>query len=479
MPEAWRGLSFRRRLTIAGAAAVAVAVALAAAVTYVVVRAELRAQVDDDLHATADQLTRRFTITLPGEPSAGTLKLFRRLPERAAIGPAGDAVRQRLTLPAPALGGPRGYAQLVTAEGEVVRPPDDDVVLRPDAAARRVARGDAPEALADAVVDGTPVRVLTLALEPGVALQLAQPVDDVDAALNRLAWILALVSLGGVGLAAALGLGVARTALAPVTELTEAVEHVARTRDLSRRIAAGGDDELGRLATSFNAMLGELEVSMRNQRQLVADASHELRTPLTSLRTNLEVLATRAEDGALERDLVGQLEELSALVGDLIELARDEERPRETEVVRLDELVAGAVGRARRRHPDRVFEAELKPVVVEGVPAQLDRALANLLDNAQKWSPPGRSVEVAVADGRVTVRDHGPGIAAADLPRVFDRFYRAPSARGTPGSGLGLAIVRAVAESHGGSVRARTADGGGALLAIELPQAPVLSSADS
>jgi two-component system sensor histidine kinase MprB len=485
MADAWRSLSFRRRLTVAGAVAVAAAVALAAAVTYVVVRAELRAQVDEDLHANADRLGERFAVALPEGSSERALGLLDVAPEGPAIALRDGNVRRRLLLPAPALGGPRGYAQLVTTAGEAIGPPGDgEVVLRPDAAARRVARGDASEALSDAVVDGTPVRVLTTALGPDVALQLAQPVDDVDATLTRLAWILALVSLGGVGLAVALGLVVTRTALAPVVELTEAAEHVARTRDLSRRIAVVGDDELGRLADSFNAMLGELEDSARAQRQLVADASHELRTPLTSLRTNLEVLAAggdrdAADDPAaaayralLLRDVVAQLEELSALVGDLVELARDEDVARETEPVRLDELVAGAVERARRRHPDQGFATDLTAVTVEGVPAQLDRAVANLLDNARKWSPPGRPVEVAVAaGGRVAVRDHGPGIAPEDAGRVFDRFYRAPSARGTPGSGLGLAIVRAVADSHGGRVAVAAAIGGGALLTLEIPVA--------
>jgi two-component system, OmpR family, sensor histidine kinase MprB len=478
MADAWRRLSFRRRLTLAGAAAVAVAVALAAGVTYVVVRAELRGQVDDDLHATADRLTDRFSLALPDGPGGDRVRFLSTAPGGPAIALRDDdAVRRRLLLPAPALGGPTGYAQLITESGEAIGPPDAGVQLTPDAAARRVARGDAPEAIGDAVVDGTPVRVLTEPLGPGVALQLAQPVDDVDDALDRLAWILALVSLGGVGLAAGLGLAVTRTALQPVTELTEAAEHVARTRDLSRRIAAPGDDELGRLATSFNTMLGELEASMRAQRQLVADASHELRTPLTSLRTNLEVLAARnGDDGALERDLVDQLEELSALVGDLVELARDEHGPRETETVRLDELVSGAVERARRRHPGRAFEVAVEPATVDAVPAQLDRALANLLDNAHKWGPPGTAIEVAAAGGHVTVRDHGPGIAAEDLPRVFDRFYRAAGARGTTGSGLGLAIVRAVAESHRGTVVARAAHGGGALLELALPVARATDS---
>jgi two-component system sensor histidine kinase MprB len=260
-----------------------------------------------------------------------------------------------------------------------------------------------------------------------------------------------------------------------VTELTETAEHVARTRDLSHRIDAAGDDELARLATSFNTMLEALEESQRAQRQLVADASHELRTPLTSLRTNLEVLGSNGKLGEadrerLRRDLVVQLEELGELVGDLVELARDGEAPVEPlEPVRLDELVDAAVERARRHAPAVAFTTELEPCVVAGERARLDRAVANLLDNAAKWSPPGGAVDVRLAGGELTVRDHGPGIEPDDLPHVFDRFYRATAARGRAGSGLGLAIVRHVAERHGGIVRAEAAPGGGALLRLDLP----------
>jgi two-component system sensor histidine kinase MprB len=270
---------------------------------------------------------------------------------------------------------------------------------------------------------------------------------------------------------------VARTAVAPVARLTEAAEHVAETHDLGRRIDTGPDvqgDELARLAHSFNTMLAALEDSVRAQRALVADASHELRTPLTSLRTNIEVLA-QAHDlepstrRQLLHDVVTQLEELSALVGDLVDLAREQEPDPSQEDVRLDELAGQAVARARRHSPAVRFELDAEPCVVRATAQRLDRALANLLDNAAKWSGEDGVVEVGVrADGTVTVRDHGPGFEPADLPRVFDRFYRAATARGKPGSGLGLAIVRQVAESHGGTVRAENALGGGALLTLVL-----------
>jgi len=266
-----------------------------------------------------------------------------------------------------------------------------------------------------------------------------------------------------------------RTAVRPVAELTTTAEHVASTRDLTRRIETHGDDELARLATAFNTMLEALERSQKAQRQLVADASHELRTPLTSLRTNLEVLAhggTLAPDDRerLRSDLVTQLEELSDLVGDLVELARDEE-PDEPAIedVRLDRLVAAAVERARRHAPNVAFETELEPTLTQGAPARLDRAVANLLDNAAKWSPRGGVVDVRLHDGELTVRDRGPGIPDDDRGQIFDRFYRADAARGRPGSGLGLAIVRQVVEGHGGTVTAEAADDGGALLRLRLP----------
>jgi two-component system sensor histidine kinase MprB len=281
-----------------------------------------------------------------------------------------------------------------------------------------------------------------------------------------------LLVLGGIGLATILGLVVARAALAPVRRLTAASEHVATTRDLTSRIEdRGGSDELARLASSFNTMLAALEDSSLAQRQLVSDASHELRTPLTSLRTNIEVLArdesmAPKEREALLRDVTEQLTEMTALIAELVELARGDRHPDEPEDVRLDLVTADAIERAERNRPGVAIKRDLHETTVHGAARTIERAVSNLLDNAAKWSPPGREVEVCVKDGEVTVRDHGPGIAESDLPFVFDRFYRAPSARGKPGSGLGLAIVRQVAEAHGGSVAAERPEGGGTLLRL-------------
>ncbi len=431
-------MSLRRRIAFTASAAVAVAVVLGAIVAYFVVRSALHDQIDRSLTASA-------TVNV-------------------AAPPQGEALQ-----------GPGVFRQVVIGDRVIGGAAGPDVRLGDPAAIRAVAEGERPAFFADTNVDGVNVRVLTARGPNGEAVQIARSLAEVDGALYKLRIGLALVAVAGIALAAFLSRFATRHAVRPVTELTETAEHVARTRDLSRRIVAEGDDELARLAGSFNTMLEALDASQRAQRQLVADASHELRTPLTSLRTNLEVLGSGGElDVAdrerLRRDLVAQLEELGELVGDLVELARDGEAPCEPlEPVRLDELVAAAVERAQRHAPQMVFETELERCVVAGERARLDRAVANLLDNAAKWSPPGSTVEVVLVDGELTVRDHGPGIDPQDLPHVFDRFYRATAARGRAGSGLGLAIVRHVAERHGGRVQAEEAEGGGALLRLALP----------
>jgi two-component system sensor histidine kinase MprB len=258
--------------------------------------------------------------------------------------------------------------------------------------------------------------------------------------------------------------------------LARAAREVAETRDLSRRIDPGEDGELGGLAKSFNRMMNALQSSVGSQRQLVADASHELRTPLASLRTNIEVLAHSQRMPVEQRerllaDVVAQLDELTGLVGDLVDLAREAELDPERPLpLRLDRLAEAAVERARARAPAVRIELESSPCTVSGSDRDLERALSNLIDNALKWSPEGGVVEIVVsAAGEVTVRDHGPGIDPADLPHVFDRFYRSAAARGLPGSGLGLAIVRRIAEAHGGTVEAETCAGGGTLMRLHLP----------
>jgi two-component system sensor histidine kinase MprB len=442
-------MSFRARLTLVSAAAVALAVLLAAPVVYFVVRDGLRDQVDEGLVQRAEPIE-RF-------PIAGI---------RARQGPA-------FLEPQPELGGARGYVQVVRSDGTTLNPPDETVELPVDEEVLSVARGESDRFLADKQVGGVHVRVLTFPLARGYAVQVARPLTEVDETLGRIRTLLILIAAGGIGLAAALGLAVSRAVLAPVRQLTETSERVTETGDLSQRIDARGQDELSRLASSFNTMLSALEESTRAQRQLVADASHELRTPLTSLRTNIEVLASGHRLPAEERkrlltDVVEQLGEMTLLIAELIELARGEQQPGEPEDVRLDLLAADAVERARRDRPGVTFTTDLEESRVHGDPDMIARAVANLLDNAAKWSAPGGEVEVEVRNGQVTVRDHGPGIEEEDLPYVFDRFYRARSARGLPGSGLGLAIVRQVAHAHGGEVTAERAEGGGTRMLLSL-----------
>jgi two-component system, OmpR family, sensor histidine kinase MprB len=449
---------FRRRLSLAAAVAVAVAVLLAFITAYFVVRGELRSEVDDSLRARANLPTRVERI----------------LPRRDPLPGPGPAAQ---------LGGAAGYVQLVAPDGRALRPGGGEARLPVDDRVRKLARSGGDEFLTDASVSGQHVRVLAAALPGGGAVQVARPLGEVDSVLSRLRLVLAAVLAFGIALAVALGRAVTRAALAPVERLTEASEHVAATRDLSRRIEAGGNDELGRLASSFNTMLDALERSVAAldassvaQRQLVADASHELRTPLTSLRTNVEVL--RSPNGLPEEvrrglvaDVGEQIDELTELVGDLIQLARGDEPLPALEDVRLDVLVAEAVDRARRHAPAVRFRIELEPTVVDGVPDRLERAATNLLGNAAKFSPSGDAVDVALRDGVLSVRDRGPGIAGTDLPHVFDRFYRAEGSRGVPGSGLGLAIVKQVAEAHGGWVEADAAEGGGSVFRLGLPAA--------
>jgi len=443
-------MSYRVRLTLAVALAVAVAVVVASAITFVLVRNELRGQVDDALRerASTGGLSLRFD-RVTGQP--------------------------QLDLPPDRFGGAAGITQLITDSGEAIRAPDAMVELPVSERARRMAAGGGSPFFADAHVSGRHLRVYTVPVNrPGLALQVARPLDEVDAALDRIKTLLFLIVAIGVGIAAGLGLVVSKALLAPVQRLTRTAEEVSETRDLSRRIEATGKDELSRLAATFNTMLGALEESARAQRQLVSDASHELRTPLTSLRTNIEVLARNealppGEREQLLRDVTEQLTEMTALIAELVELARGDQAPPDPEDVRLDLLTAGAIERTRRNRPGIRFNAALEETLIRGVPSTIERAVSNLLDNAAKWSPAGGRVDVTVRDGDVLVRDHGPGIDADDLPFVFDRFYRAPSARGMPGSGLGLAIVRQVAESHGGTVTAEPADGGGTLMRLRLP----------
>jgi len=441
-------VSFRLRLTLSVAAAVALAVAVACVVAYIVVGRQLYSQVDASLRDEAGQF-----VGAPNQPNA------------------------RHGVPYAIY-----YWQWVTAAGGVVQPRifsgQDTLPVTGEALA--AARSPSAFVFNNMTEGGVHLRVATFSVGNGFSVQIARRLSDDDIVLSQLRMWFLLVAVGGIALAAVLGALVAREALRPVRKLTDAAEHVAETHDLTRRIEVSGTDELNRLAASFNTMLAALEESVAAQRQLVADASHELRTPLTSLRTNFEVLLRPGSlpDESRERlvqDVRHQFDEMAALVGDIVELARDGETAAAPDDVRLDVLVSDAVERAERNARDVSFRLTAQPTLVRGVPDRLDRAVTNLLDNAAKWSPPGGVVEVDVADGTVGVRDHGPGIAEGDLPFIFDRFYRSAEARSMPGSGLGLAIVRHVAETHGGHVSVEPAEGGGTRFVLAVPALPVPS----
>jgi len=332
----------------------------------------------------------------------------------------------------------------------------------------------------------TETRVIAAPYQPGQAVVIAQSMAPQRTTLAKLSVVLLLIGGAGVLLAAIAGTAVARTGLRPVQRLTEATERVANTGDLTP-IPVSGDDELARLTHSFNAMLGAVAESQERQRRLVADAGHELRTPLTSMRTNLELLLASErpnsptlseEDKAeIQSDVRGQLDELTTLIGDLVELAREDAPQVIHEPVDLVEVVERSLDRARRRASNVTFDVQLQPWTLLGDSSALERAVLNLLDNAVKFSPSGSAVRLTlrqVGDGSavVEVADAGPGIAEADLPHVFERFYRSSEARTLPGSGLGLAIVKQVAQRHGGTATAGRAPEGGALFTLRLPGRP-------
>jgi two-component system sensor histidine kinase MprB len=324
-----------------------------------------------------------------------------------------------------------------------------------------------------------PHRVVAVRAGAGTALVLVQSMESNQDALERLKVILLVSSIAGVAAAGVAGWAVAANGLRPVRRLTAATERVARTAELTP-IEVTGRDELARLTTSFNAMLQALDASQERQRQLVADAGHELRTPLTSLRTNIELIGQAADNTErhltdeqrheIMGDVRAQLEELTTLVGDLVELARDEPLSRDPEPLDLADVVTQAVDRVRLRAQEVEVEVDLTPWMVIGEPQLLERAITNLLDNAAKWSPPGGTIRVTLREGRVTITDEGPGIAAEDLPHIFDRFYRSSEARTLPGSGLGLSIVKRAAERHGGTVEVSSPPDGGTVFTLTLPE---------
>ncbi|WP_239375482.1 HAMP domain-containing sensor histidine kinase [Frankia sp. Cj5] len=379
-------------------------------------------------------------------------------------------------------------AQVISTDGTPTAPDNQVVMLPVNSADIAVAHGVVGQQLRTVTVGGGRYRVATVPIRiPSVglgALQLARDMSDVDQTLRDLGLVLLGVGVVGVAGSVLLGRLIARASLKPVDAAAAAAEEVARTQDLSALIPVTGSDEIARLANSLNSMLRALEASRARQRELVDDASHELRTPLTSLRTNIELLLRAeanparalpaADRDALLRDVDAQIRELSGLVSELVELARDEAPAEDVEPADLTEIVHVAADRVRRRAKAKDVQIVVTavPSPVDGRPHMLERAVTNLLDNAVKFSPAQGRVHVTVAPGEVVVTDEGPGIAPEDRSRVFNRFYRATSARGLPGSGLGLAIVADAAAAHGGWVRAEEGPAGGALLRLSLPVPP-------
>lgn len=457
------GLTLRVRVASFVALVVGVTVAITSLAVFLTVRVQYNNAFDDTLAARARALLQT--------PAAD--------PAQVGRFPAGTfaAADTRLAI--------------VETDGTVFTSPGPDDAPPAGPPEFAVARGGADFSLRTArSAAGAKYRVVAVPSlrepEQRRAFVLAQSTNDVDKTLREVGIALLLIGIAGISLAAYAGVFVARAGLRPVGRLTQAAEHVARTGEL-RPIDVTGDDELARLGASFNKMLGAVERSRDLQRRLVADAGHELRTPLTSLRTNLDLLAQAEGQGGMPAtdraelldDVRAQVEEMTGLVADLVELARDDVKLWEGRPLDVAEIVSTAAERARRRAPAVHFDVRTRPFTVFGDARALERAVLNLLDNAGKWTPAGGTVTVRLGDGVLTVIDEGPGIEEADLPFVFDRFYRSQESRRMPGSGLGLAIVRQAAERHGGSVTAARAPRGGAEFTLRLPHSSSVAHTES
>jgi two-component system, OmpR family, sensor histidine kinase MprB len=473
-------MSLRARMGLAAGVAVAIAVIAVAVSAYAGTRSELLGQLDQSLHSLARPLLIRSGVAegpAPGlgEPGEGPPG-FRGAPGSRGDELGGNDCDHGLGLDnarGAGYGGAQGYVQLVSPGGLVCLASQETTQLPVDEDVRELASSGRGEFFSDVYLGGHHLRVLAAGVGSRGAVQVALPLTQVDDALSKQLVLLIIIAAAGIALAALLGFLVARTALAPIARFTRQTERIAANPERleEERLDVHGSDELARLGQTFNHTLDALERSVQSQRNLVADASHELRTPIATIRANLQLmrdeeLLSPEDREALRRDVIDELDELTALVGDVVELARGSKLAGEPGEVRVDEIVTAAVERTRRRAPQMTVEASVEPTLVYGEGDRIARAAANLLDNAAKYGQSGHIIEVTLADGVLSVRDHGPGFQDEDLPFVFDRFHRARDARSQPGSGLGLAIVRQAAEAHGGFARASNAPGGGALLQI-------------
>lgn len=446
-----RAFSLRRRIAALVAGTVLATVVVVGVAAWLFTRHTLLNQTDQNLRSVAT--------------AAADSKVF--ISGRQALQTSGI---QQLSLP----------FQVITVRGAQDMP----ATLPFDGRDESVAAGAGGSILRTVSIEGNRYRMITVQV-PGTtfALQVAQNIEPQETSLHKLALLLVVIGAVGAAAAAAAGVAIARAGLRPVRELTAAAERIARTDELGPPIELGTsentDDEVARLATAFNAMLAALSQSRDRQRALVADAGHELRTPLTSLRTNIELLAREdpandrvldpADRSRLLADVTAQTTELASLIGDLTDLAREDSSQSAKEPIDLAEVADRAVERVRRRAPHVAIVTDLTASPVHGRPRQLERAITNLLDNAVKWSPPNGEVFVGLHHGELVIADQGPGIADEDLPRVFERFYRATTSREQPGSGLGLAIVDQAAREHGGAATAGRTPSGGTLMRFAVP----------
>ncbi|NEE04240.1 HAMP domain-containing protein [Phytoactinopolyspora halotolerans] len=450
-------LSLRTRVGALAALCVGVAVALTALAVYLTVSTQLVRSVDESLY-------KRASDTLA-----------------SSLGPS-----SLVQIPSEAFLASDTRVAYMGSNSELILPRGEESALPVGEPELAVAQGREDHHIRTADLKGENYRMLSVRASDRFALVVGQSMAQSEWILDRVRIVSLLV--GGIGVVGATwaGLSVAQAGLRPVRRLTEAAEHVARTQRLDP-IEVEGKDEIARLAYSFNEMLSALNDARARQARLVADAGHELRTPLTSMRTNLDLLAQSDREGdrlppadraQIIDDVRAQAEELSQLMGDLVELSR-EDPPRESrEQLDFADVVRDALTRVRRRAPSVTFTADLRPWNVHGDPHVIGRAVTNLLDNAAKYSPSDGTVTVRLHSGTLEVDDEGPGIADEDLPHVFERFYRSSEARGRPGSGLGLAIVRTAAERHDGRVSAGRAPSGGARLTMYLPGSPPPTEAE-
>jgi two-component system sensor histidine kinase MprB len=446
-------VSLRTRLTVIVAVIVAVAAIGGAWAAHVSARDALRDETDKFLRERASGIV--------GRPSGGNDGFG-----NAPTDDDGDNHRPSFEFDA--------LQQIIDRNGNVVDTLPGQPSLPIDATDRAVASKPVTSEYRDVTINGTDYRMITASLRNGGAVQIARQVSESHDVLDVLRNRLVLIALACIALAALAAWLVMRRATRPIERLTGTAEHIAATQDLATPIPVRGDDEVGRLAASFNTMLIALDTSREQQQRLIVDASHELRTPLTAVRTNIDFLGHATTLDADERaQLIAEtrleLDELTNLVSEMVELATDVRSREPVEPVPLGEVADDVAARFRRRTGHEIVVDAGAAGVIEGRRAMLDRAVSNLVDNALKFSPDGAAVTLTVHGGTVEVADRGPGIAAEDRDRVFDRFYRATSARTLPGSGLGLSIVSQIAALHHGTAVLEPRDGGGTVARLVLP----------